>query len=177
MDYKELLERFTYEDEMKIMRRIATVTANNYQENRDIINEIVLWKINRQPQIDDELIDMIYSISNIHTPMEAAENSRTIEVLKKLLNSKGMQLPMASTVLHFYYPDVYPIIDQRAYRELYGIEYLKNTIRVETLIEIYIKYIVDCFEYWQLRCPEISFSKIDKILYQIDKERGFKVKY
>ncbi|MBQ8412173.1 MAG: hypothetical protein IJX12_00920 [Lachnospiraceae bacterium] len=51
MDYKELLERFTYEDEMKIMRRIATLTANNYQENRDIINEIVLWKINRKPQI------------------------------------------------------------------------------------------------------------------------------
>lgn len=84
---------------------------------------------------------------------------------------------MASTVLHFYFPDVYPIIDQRAYRELYGEEYPKYITKVEILVKIYMKYIADCHQYQQERCPEISFAKIDKVLYQLDKEKGFKVKY
>lgn len=84
---------------------------------------------------------------------------------------------MASTVLHFYFPDVYAIIDQRAYRELYGEEYPKYMTKVETLVKMYMKYISDCYKYQQKQYPEVSFFKIDKVLYQMDKEKGFKVKY
>ncbi|MBO5337248.1 MAG: hypothetical protein J6A94_09005 [Lachnospiraceae bacterium] len=84
---------------------------------------------------------------------------------------------MASTVLHFYFPNVYPIIDQRAYRELYGTDYPKNTFKVEVLVALYLKYIADCYKYQQKNCPEIPFAKIDKVLYQLDKEKGNRVKY
>ena len=40
-----------------------------------------------------------------------------------------------------------------------------------------LKYIKDCWEYQQEKCPEIAFSKIDKVLYQLDKEKGNKVIY
>ena len=33
---------------------------------------------------------------------------------------------MASTILHFYNPDTFPIIDQRAYRELRSEEMPQN---------------------------------------------------
>lgn len=177
MNYQEILNRFTYDDETEIMDRISKVDKSDYRENKDIINEIVLWKMNRRPQVEEALIDAIYELEIIKTPLEAVESKLTARVVEMLLLSKGMQLPMASTVLHFYYPEIYPIIDQRAYRELYGEEYPKYITNVETLMKIYTNYIVDCYQYQQERCPEISFSKIDKILYQLDKEKGFKVKY
>ena len=115
MDYKEILNRFIYEDETEINERIASANNSDYRENRDIINKIVLWKMNRTPEVSDEVIDAIYSLSEIASPEEAAQSERTREVVEKLLMSKGMKLPMASTVLHFYFPNLYPIIDQRAY--------------------------------------------------------------
>jgi len=177
MDYQEILNRFIYDDETEIMDRISKVDKSDYRENKDIINEIVLWKMNRRPQVDEKVIDTLYGLDCIRTPLEASESELTARVVEMLLLSKGMQLPMASTVLHFYFPDVYPIIDQRAYRELYGEEYPKYTTKVETLVKMYMKYISDCYKYQQKQCPEVSFAKIDKVLYQMDKEKGFKVKY
>ncbi len=177
MDYKEILNRFIYEDETEINERIASANNSDYRENRDIINKIVLWKMNRTPEVSDEVIDAIYSLSEIASPEEAAQSERTREVVEKLLMSKGMKLPMASTVLHFYFPNLYPIIDQRAYRELYGIEYPRSIIKVEKLVDIYVKYIIDCRNYHQKKCPQIPFSKVDKLLYQLDKEKGYKVVY
>ena len=177
MDYQEVLSRFTYDDETEIMDRISKADKGNYRENMDIINEIVLWKMNRRPQVSGEVIDTIYELGAIKTPLEAAGSEATKQVVENLLRSKGMQLPMASTVLHFFFPDVYPIIDQRAYRELYGEDYPKTTIKVETLVNIYVKYIADCYDYQQAKCPDIPYAKIDKVLYQLDKEKGYKVKY
>ena len=177
MDYQEILSRFIYDDETEIMDRISKVDKFDYRENKDIINEIVLWKMNRRPQVDEKVIDALYGLDNIRTPLEAAESELTAQVLEMLLLSKGMQLPMASTVLHFYFSDVYPIIDQRAYRELYGEEYPKYMTKIEALVKMYMKYISDCYQYQQEQCPYVPFAKIDKILYQLDKEKGFKVKY
>lgn len=129
------------------------------------------------PQVDDEVIDMIYSLANIDTPQNALKDERTKIVVKRLLRSKGMKLPMASTVLHFYYPQVFPIIDQRAYRELYGTEYPQNINKKDVMVDVYLSYIADACRYQKENCPEIPFEKIDKVLYQIDKEKGYKVKY
>jgi len=177
MNYQEILSRFVYDDESEILDRISKVDKADYRENRDIINEIVLWKMNRRPQVEEKLIDAIYRLKKIETPIEAANSEITKQVVEMLLLTKGMQLPMASTVLHFYFPNIYPIIDQRAYRELYGNDYPKNITKMKLLVELYLKYIVDCYQYQQEKCPEIPFAKIDKVLYQIDKEKGLKVKY
>ena len=43
MDYQGVLGRFTYDDGTDILNRVSSVEAGDYRENRDIINEIVLW--------------------------------------------------------------------------------------------------------------------------------------
>ena len=177
MNYEEILSRFTYEDEAGIMERIALADNANYRENKDIINQIILWKMNRTPEIDNELIDMIYGLNDMKTPVMAVESEKVKRTVEKLLRTKGMKLPMASTVLHFYFPDVYPIIDQRAYRELYGEEYPRYVGKIEIMVEVYMKYIADTYHYQQENCPDIPFAKIDKVLYQLDKEKGYKVVY
>lgn len=177
MNEQEVLDRFTYDDEAEIMSRISSVDRKDYRANKDIINEIVLWKMNRRPQVQEKLIDALFELDTVKTPMEAVKSEKASKILAMLLWSKGMRLPMASTVLHFYYPDVFPIIDQRAYRELYGKEFPGNLTKVEALTKLYFKYVEDCYIYQQRNCPEIPYAKIDKVLYQLDKEKGFKVKY
>ena len=110
MDYQGVLGRFTYDDGTDILNRVSSVEAGDYRENRDIINEIVLWKMNRRPQVTEELIDAIFSLKEIKTPLQVLTDEKTERVVEKLLQTKGMQLPMASTVLHFYYPEIFPII-------------------------------------------------------------------
>lgn len=158
MDYQEILKRFSYDDETKIIDRISKAEKENYQENQDIINEIVLWKLNRRPQISEKVIEAIYKLEVIKTPIEATDSELTKEVLTLLLNSRGMKLPMASTVLHFYYPDIFPIIDQRAYRELYGKEYPNAMGKNQKLIDLYVQYIIDCNNFHQKMCSEIPLS-------------------
>ena len=136
MDYQEVLSRFTYDDGTDILNRVSSEEAGDYRENRDIINEIVLWKMNRRPQVTEELIDAIFSLKEIKTPLQVLTDEKTERVVEKLLQTKGMQLPMASTVLHFYYPKIFPIIDQRAYRELYAMDYPKTMTKIPMLPEI-----------------------------------------
>ena len=95
MNYQEILSHFTYDDSTDIRNRAAVAEAGDYRENRDIINEIVLWKMNRRPQVTEELIDAIFSLKEIKTPLQALEDEKTAQVIEKLLQTKGMQLPMA----------------------------------------------------------------------------------
>ena len=59
MDYQEVLSRFTYDDGTDIRNRISAVEARDYRENRDIINEIVLWEDESQTA-GDRGIDRCY---------------------------------------------------------------------------------------------------------------------
>lgn len=82
MDYQEVLSRFTYDDGTDIRNRISAVEAGDYRENRDIINEIVLWKMNRRPQVTEELIDAIFSLKEIKTPLQVLTDEKTGRVVE-----------------------------------------------------------------------------------------------
>ena len=177
MNYQKILENYNYIDSDSIFHRISKANKEDYQENCNIINEIILWKTNRVTVIDNNVIKQIYELSTINDPTEAAESQLTLQVIVQLLDSKGVRLPMASTILHFYHPKIYPIIDQRAYRELYQKEFPKYVSDNMKLAHIYMRYIKDCYQFQQEKCQDIPFEHIDKVLYQIDKEKGNKVKY
>ena len=100
------------------------------------------------------------------------------EVLQRLLETKGIRLPMASTILRFKNPDVFQIIDQRAYRFVYGFELRlqdPNSKKIiENQIQLYFKYLHDLKDIslktgWK-------FSELDRILYLRDKEMNTKEK-
>ncbi|SEW38526.1 hypothetical protein SAMN05421841_2476 [Chryseobacterium wanjuense] len=134
--------------------------------------EIVLWKTNRFPEINNDLIVKINELR------KGYDEGLSDYILIKLLDSKGFDLPMASTFLRFINPDYFQIIDQRVYRTIYG-ENLKMPFSKPKKIELYKKYLVDlkkiCANY------EIPFSKSDRILYLLDKHpevnKEQKIKY
>jgi thermostable 8-oxoguanine DNA glycosylase len=124
--------------------------------------EIVLWKVNRYPEITDEIITEINDLRKAYTEEKAAT------VLKNLLDLKGFDLPMASTILRFACPKELQIIDQRVYRFIYpDKDKLKLPFNKENKVTLYFAYINQlkeiCIDY------NIDFSQSDRLLYQLDK--------
>lgn len=124
--------------------------------------EIVLWKTNRYPEYSSGLLDDINSLRKEFTINKAKA------LLRKLLQLKGFDLPMASTVLRFACPDELQIIDQRVYRFITsGTDQFKKPYNDDRKIEMYFDYIMTlkeiCFKY------KIPFKTSDRIIYQLDK--------
>lgn len=178
IDYQEILQKYQYLSDEHIKKRIRESDGTKTQVNQDIINEIVLWKINRATDIDDELLQKIRDL-NISTPDEIINNQTVVEIINQLLMCKGVGIAMASTILKMFHPELFPIIDQRAYRTIYCKNmpsyYSKDANR--KYIELYSDYIVECLRFNKSECPEIEFENIDKLLYQIDIEAGNSIKY
>ena len=175
---EEVLKRYAYADDEEIINRIKNCTGKDERENRDIINSIVLWKINRQVDIGIELFIAIKTLNIL--PSNIKTNEKEIKkIVFDLLEVKGVKIAMASTILKMFYPDSFPIIDQRAYRELNG-EDLPDYYGAsanQRYADLYFQYILDCHVYNKSVCPNINFDDIDKVLYQLDLEKGNKVKY
>jgi len=100
---------------------------------------------------------------------------KMVSLLRSLLDLKGFDLPMASTVLRFACPDNLQIIDQRVYRFITpDQESLKIPHNHEEKIKLYLDYL----ERLRLVCKEynIPFNKSDRILYQLDKTENKDIK-
>jgi thermostable 8-oxoguanine DNA glycosylase len=163
----ELLDNFEYQ-------KFLTIKLDNFEGpfDQSVINEILLWKVNRYAQLDRVAENLINDINSKATKIN---EDQTREALKSLLKIKGIRLPVASTILRFKNPDIYQIIDQRVYRFLYGEEF-KIPTNQEKQIESYLEYL----KFLNEKCAEygIPFRDSDRILYQADKELNTKkIKY
>ncbi len=156
-------DEFSYQSNLTSKLDRATIPFN-----QDIINEIVLWKVNRYVEIDAHTLNLI---NNIDINSSEVDFQATRIILKALLQIKGIQLPMASTILRFKNKNIYQIIDQRVYRIIY-----KNKLKLKTYstdknlnqqIDLYFQYLNDL----KIVCKKlnISFDKADRILYEADK--------
>lgn len=173
-DPKKVLGKYKYDYGNAIFKRIKNVGKSDYAELNNIANAIVLWKINRTPDINEKTFDKLLAVKNIKDIKSAQKEIE--EALKVLLDSKGIRLAVASTFLHFFNKDCFPIFDQRAYRVIYKKEY-KSSTSVKKQIELYIDYLKECNKYYEtkeLKQHGIGFADIDKFLYQLDKEAGNK---
>jgi thermostable 8-oxoguanine DNA glycosylase len=131
----------------------------------EMLNEIVLWKVNRYVSLDG---DQLCRIDALRT-LESGEHKKALSVLKDLLEAHGVDLPMASTFLRFRNPSVFQIIDRHAYRALYGRDYnLYTKTSVTKKIEVYFAYLDDLHHLCDAK--ELSFSTMDRVLYVFDKE-------
>lgn len=106
--------------------------------NQEIINEIVLWKVNRYTELE---IDTLLLLNTIRKDDEILNTSLTKQILEQLLITKGIQLPMASTILRFKNPKLYQIIDQRVFRFIYGENMPKYFGSIESQIVLYLEYL------------------------------------
>ena len=163
-DFKIEETDYSYEYQSELTEKLDFIESDFSQE---IINEIVLWKINRYAKLSFETIELINQISS----SKLIDKNLTIKILNKLLKTKGVRLPIASTILRFKNPKIYQIIDQRVYRIIYGKELHQSNSNSEKQIteniDMYLKYLYEL----RLACSriEIPFDQADRILYEADK--------
>lgn len=163
-DLKDSDKTYNYQNDL-------TVKLDNTLQsfNQDVINEIVLWKVNRYAKIDDNILKLINDIDRTTGEINI---QKTKEILKKLLLIKGIQLPMASSILRFRNNNIYQIIDQRVYRIIYERQTLKlktysSEKNINEQIDIYLNYLNDLRKICNKL--EIPFCDSDRILYNADK--------
>lgn len=138
----------------------------NTDFNQEIINEIVLWKVNRYAAVDNETLNLINQIKKDDTQINP---ELTGAILLRLLSKeqKGFRLAMASTVLRFRNPKIYQIIDQRVFRFLYGKELKYSETNINEQISIYLDYLQNLKDV----CAEhsVNFETADRVFYTMDK--------
>lgn len=165
-DLNAYLKEYDYQPELtERLDRIGDVSFT-----QTTINEIVLWKVNRYVQADQELIRKLNGL----TTLRNGEHRQGIEALISLLGTHGVDLPMASTLLRFRNPLVFQIIDQHAYRAIYGSKYplyagSPTTRKIETYYE-YLEKLIDL-----CRVKSIDFISSDRLLYIFDKKHNGKL--
>ena len=167
-----LLDRYNYHPELT--ERLDSLGQRDF--NREILYEIVLWKLSRFPYIDDRTMAAVNRLKDLS--FNQLESSRP--VLELLLRSNGVRLPMASTILRFRNPRVFQIIDERAYRIVcegepsYPNKQLKVTKGyLDTSVSVYFNYLKkvrDLADY----CG-FDYTQMDRALYQLDIDLGNKL--
>lgn len=153
---------FYYNDE-----ETKEIKASNQDITLDFIRRIALWKNSRVVKLKEGVLNDLQKIQN-NTDLQITD-IEVENILEKLTQSKGIGFPLASTILKFIRPDVFPIIDVRAYRVLFG---KKMT---------YAQYNVDKYLEYAEKIKEISGSKnidlckVDEQLYCLDKKLNGKI--
>ncbi|MFH0816413.1 MAG: hypothetical protein V1934_06330 [Methanobacteriota archaeon] len=165
-DFQILPADYDYDYQANLTARLDKQIA---AFDQNIINEIVLWKVNRYACIDNDTLNIINSIDGNSKKLD---KGKTINILYALLKIKGIGLPTASTILRFRNKNVYQIIDQRVYRIIYPDKKLKlpqyvNDKNLNMQIELYLKFLIDLTEVCQIL--QIPFDKSDRILFMADK--------
>lgn len=154
---------FKYEPEL-------TSKLDNFGKNdkftRSTFNEITLWKVSRYPAITEDIINAVNELAQYNTLNTAIDSLK--QALRLLLEAKGVRLAMASTYLRFRNPQVFQIIDQRVYRQVYNKD-LKVPRKIEDQIDLYVQYLRDL----RTLCVKenVAFFEADRVFYMKDKKK------
>ena len=132
------------------------------------LHRIALWKLDRIIGITEEALKLLNEIKNKDNLAIDSDLSR--RAVTALVNCRGVRFPMASTFLKFIRPDIYPIIDVRAYRAIYG----KQTQGHQYTLEIYLAYADKLREIADR--TQRPLHEIDEQLYCFDKEHNGRIR-
>ena len=157
---------------------VVTLGLDNLQHTNftmEDIRKITLWKLGRYPILDEECLNELNSLK-YHKKLDEI---RTKEVLEKLLENNFVGISMASAYLRFINPQVYQIIDRRAYRAAFDYKkYLSTTIKDnQKLIKIYLDYLkrLKQISISGYHCLKVKFEDLDRFLYDLDKTAEFNI--
>jgi len=131
--------------------------------SQQLINEIILWKVNRYAKIPNDLLESLNGVRNLRP----GQHKRGESELKNLLACSGVRLPMASTILRFANPKVFQIYDRHICRAMYGRCDKVAPKASKKAVETYWLFLDELVNLCaKLKIP---FKNADRILYCFDK--------
>jgi len=150
---------------------LHTVANRNGQVDLNLLRRIALWKLDRVLNVSSETIKRLQALATDDNLQINSTETRSL--IGQLMECEGIGLPMASTILKFLRPDVFPIIDVRAYRTLYGKKPHFSQSKSPRNIDCYLKYVAD------IRRISVKLNRplcdIDEQLYEFDKKYNGKI--
>jgi len=162
-DLKAFLKDYRFQP--SLTERLDRLEGIDFRQ--DLVNEIVLWKVNRYVSVSQSLMKELDNLKIL----PQGEHRKSKSVLNRLLNTHGVDLPMASTFLRFRNPDVFQIIDRHAYRAVYGSPFkLYTATSTERKMDTYFMYLDELLSLCRSRCLE--FRTVDRLLYIFDKKKN-----
>ena len=165
-DSRDFLSEYKYQP--KLTTKLDNLAGKSFDQ--ELLNEIILWKVNRYATINEELLGKLDSLKKLRR----GEHRKGEKVLLELLKVKGVDIAMASTILRFRNPDVYQIIDRHAYRAIYGAKYpLYATSPSDRKIGLYFDYIDKLIEISMKK--GLEYKTLDRLLYVFDKQLNGKL--
>ena len=133
----------------------------------DDLRRVSLWKSDRVIAVSEETLKKLEELSAKKDVKIRDEIVK--DVLERLVLSQGIGFPMASAILKFINPAVFPIIDVRAYRALTGKKPYYATYSYE-------KYMVYAEELAKIsKNSNRSLREIDEQLYCFDEALNGKI--
>ncbi len=121
---------------------------------------IINWKSPRVRPIFEKNDYRVYK-NGIKRCLSSTDDDK----LSVLMELPGIGAPIGSTILHFIYPDSFPIMDVRTCEALYFLSYIGSKSRDEKRYPAFRKAILDI----QKRCGQHSLRQIDKALFAYHK--------
>ena len=151
--------------------RLRNQIANKTNLDIEDLRSIAMWKLNRVIDVSEDVIKKLQSLSSIDNL--STNDSLVEEVINGLLESRGIGLPMASTILKFLRPEVFPIIDVRAFRSLYGVKPKSKDYTYEG----YVKYVNDITKLVNNKKHKLNLklNQVDEQLYCFDRKENNKI--
>lgn len=154
-----------YRFQPDLTRRLDSLNAVPFDQAT--INEMVLWKVNRYVRLKEPTLELLNGVAEVRR----GAHRQAAELLALLLDTRGVDLPMASTFLRFRNPRAFQIIDRHAYRAVYGRSYpLHGASTLERKRDVYFVYLDDLIDLAQAK--DLEFERLDRILYMFDKSQN-----
>ena len=147
---------YVYADDSSLCARMDTAVKRGYMTLEDL-NETANWKW-RGGRTRQLCAQNTEAETNEITSVSFAAKSERLRI-GALLSLSGVQWPMASVILHFAYPNKYPILDVRA----------MNTVGGSKLytFEKWLQYVELCRN--AIATYDVTMRTLDKALWAYDK--------
>ena len=151
-----------------LMKRLDSLDLGSRPENwtRAALYEIVLWELNRYPEIDDTLFRDLAGAAKI-APGQHREGK---ELFLRLLGCRNVGLTMATAILRFVNPGTFQTLNARNGFVVLGAGEIPS--RPEEAADYYFRYLD---ELRKLTGDGFDFRFADRLLYQVDKATGRKL--
>lgn len=151
-----------------LTKRIDALGLGEHPENwtRAALYEIVLWELNRYPEIDDDLFRDLAGAAKIGP----GSHRKGKELFLRLLACRNVGLTMATAILRFVNPETFQTLNARNGFVVLGEEEIPAD--PEEAAEYYFHYLD---ELHKLTGDGFDFRFADRLLYQVDKANGHKL--
>jgi hypothetical protein len=152
-----LAARFGYTDDRACQAAGAAARARGYYVREEFLT-VCEWKTSRsRPKVERNDAAAVEQATS-----RALGSSDERDRMRALIELEGVGVPTASTLLHFAFPDDYPILDVRA------LESLGQQARTVYPVGFWLEYLHACRQLAQRH--RVSVRTLDKALWQHSRE-------